>query len=58
MSNARKQHGGGQQDPVRHRAGALEIRNVVGALIGFYGIVLIIMGSSRTPRQSWPRPAA
>ncbi|RZU32776.1 hypothetical protein [Blastococcus saxobsidens] len=25
-------------------AGAFDIRNVIGALIGFYGVVLVIMG--------------
>jgi hypothetical protein len=47
MSNAQavvKEYDGGQQDSVPHRAGAFDIRNVIGALIGFYGIVLIIMG--------------
>jgi hypothetical protein len=34
----------GRQDPVPHRAGAFDIRNVIAALFGFYGIVLIIMG--------------
>jgi hypothetical protein len=29
---------------VRHKAGAFDIRNVIGILIGFYGIVLIIVG--------------
>jgi glucose uptake protein GlcU len=28
----------------RHSAGAFDIRNVIAALFGFYGIVLIIMG--------------
>jgi hypothetical protein len=27
-----------------HRAGVSDVRNVIGALIGFYGIVLVIMG--------------
>jgi len=27
-----------------HRAGISDIRNVIGALVGFYGIVLLIMG--------------
>jgi hypothetical protein len=39
---------GGQQDAAPrkapHRAGAFDIRNVIAALVGFYGIVLIIMG--------------
>ena len=29
---------------VRHSAGAFDIRNVIAALFGFYGIVLIVMG--------------
>jgi len=33
-----------QQDEAPHRAGAFDVRNVIGALIGFYGIVLIVMG--------------
>lgn len=28
----------------RQSAGAFDIRNVIGALIGFYGVVLVIMG--------------
>ncbi len=27
-----------------HRAGVSDVRNVIGGLIGFYGIVLVIMG--------------
>ncbi|MFD3400144.1 hypothetical protein ACFWUU_05705 [Kribbella sp. NPDC058693] len=43
MSN--EQHdGSGPDADVRHRAGPFDIRNVIGALIGFYGIVLIIVG--------------
>jgi drug/metabolite transporter (DMT)-like permease len=30
--------------PARHSAGAFDIRIVIAALFGFYGIVLIIMG--------------
>jgi drug/metabolite transporter (DMT)-like permease len=30
--------------PARHSAGAFDIRNVIAALFGFYGIVLIVMG--------------
>jgi hypothetical protein len=33
-----------RQDPAPHRAGAFDIRNVIAALFGFYGVVLIIMG--------------
>ena len=29
---------------VPHKAGAFDIRNVIGLLIGFYGVVLIIVG--------------
>jgi drug/metabolite transporter (DMT)-like permease len=28
----------------RHSAGAFDIRNIIAALFGFYGIVLIVMG--------------
>ena len=28
----------------QHKAGAFDIRNIIGGLIGFYGIVLVIMG--------------
>ena len=28
----------------RHSAGAFDIRNIIGALIGFYGVVLVIVG--------------
>jgi uncharacterized membrane protein len=28
----------------RHSAGAFDIRNIIGGLIGFYGVVLVIMG--------------
>ena len=48
MSNeqpAPASHDGSSQDAaVPHKAGAFDIRNVIGALIGFYGIVLIIVG--------------
>jgi drug/metabolite transporter (DMT)-like permease len=30
--------------PTRHSAGAFDILNVIAALFGFYGIVLIVMG--------------
>jgi hypothetical protein len=29
---------------VPHKAGAFDIRNVIGLLIGFYGVVLVIVG--------------
>jgi hypothetical protein len=47
MSNAQRvagQYAGGQQEAAPHKAGAFDVRNVIAALIGFYGIVLIIMG--------------
>jgi hypothetical protein len=28
----------------RHAAGAFDVRNVIAALIGFYGVVLVIVG--------------
>jgi hypothetical protein len=30
--------------PQRHAAGAFDVRNVIAALIGFYGVVLVIVG--------------
>jgi hypothetical protein len=47
MSNGQAVAGsydGSQQDAAPHKAGAFDVRNVIGALMGFYGIVLIIMG--------------
>ena len=32
------------QQPRAHRAGAFDVRNVIAGLIGFYGIVLVLMG--------------
>jgi LPXTG-motif cell wall-anchored protein len=32
------------KDAVPHKAGAFDIRNVIGLLIGFYGLVLIVVG--------------
>ena len=28
----------------RHNAGILDIRNIIGALIGIYGVILVLMG--------------
>jgi hypothetical protein len=28
----------------KHAAGAFDVRNVIAALIGFYGVVLVVMG--------------
>jgi hypothetical protein len=39
-----RQYDGGQQEAAPHKAGAFDVRNVIAALIGLYGIVLIIMG--------------
>jgi hypothetical protein len=35
-----EENGSGQQ----HAAGAFDVRNVIAALIGFYGVVLVVMG--------------
>jgi hypothetical protein len=32
------------QQPRPHRAGAFDVRNVIAGLIGFYGVVLVLMG--------------
>lgn len=34
----------GQRATTRHRAGAFDIRNVIAGLIGFYGVVLVVLG--------------
>jgi hypothetical protein len=39
MSHASSQDTGGEERP--HKAGAFDVRNVIAALIGFYGIVLL-----------------
>jgi hypothetical protein len=47
MSNgqaAPEQDDGREHDAAPHRAGAFDVRVVIAALMGFYGIVLIIMG--------------
>jgi hypothetical protein len=28
----------------RHTAGVLDIRNIIGALLGIYGVILVVMG--------------
>ena len=38
MSNA------GNGSGKRHAAGAFDVRNVIAGLIGFYGVVLVVMG--------------
>ena len=30
--------------PTKHTAGALDIRNIIGGLIGLYGLILLLMG--------------
>ena len=35
-----EEHGSGE----KHAAGAFDVRNVIAALIGFYGVVLVIVG--------------
>lgn len=32
----------------KHAAGAFDVRNVIAALIGFYGVVLVVMGLADT----------
>jgi hypothetical protein len=34
----------GQTSGRKHSAGAFDVRNVIAALIGFYGIVLVLVG--------------
>ncbi len=41
MSHAGSQEGAGTDRP--HKAGAYDVRNVIAALIGFYGIVLLLV---------------
>jgi drug/metabolite transporter (DMT)-like permease len=33
-----------QQAPRKHTAGALDIRNIIGGLLGVYGVILVLMG--------------
>ena len=33
-----------QKAPQKHTAGALDIRNIIGGLLGVYGVILVIMG--------------
>ena len=41
-----------QQTPVTRSAGALDIRNFIGTLLGLYGIVLTAMGIFGDPELS------
>ena len=34
----------GSGSETRHAAGAFDVRNVIAALIGFYGVVLVVVG--------------
>jgi hypothetical protein len=34
----------GNDTGTKHAAGAFDVRNVIAALIGFYGVVLVVMG--------------
>jgi hypothetical protein len=34
----------GNESGTKHAAGAFDVRNVIAALIGFYGVVLVVMG--------------
>ncbi len=31
-------------DRTKHQAGAFDVRNIIAALIGFYGVVLVVIG--------------
>jgi len=33
-----------EQTSRRHTAGALDIRNIIGGLLGAYGVILVLMG--------------
>jgi hypothetical protein len=33
-----------EQTSQKHTAGALDIRNIIGGLIGAYGVILVLMG--------------
>jgi len=35
----------------RHTAGALDIRNIIGALLGVYGVILLVMGIFGDPED-------
>ena len=42
MSHGMSQENGTAERP--HKAGAFDVRNVIAGLIGFYGVVLVVMG--------------
>ena len=41
MSHSTNQGGTGTEQP--HKAGAFDVRNIIGGLIGFYGVVLVLV---------------
>ena len=41
----------------QHAAGAFDVRNVIAALIGFYGVVLVVVGLVDNATRHWRRPA-
>ncbi len=41
MSHSTSQESSGTERP--HSAGAFDVRNIIGALIGFYGVVLVLV---------------
>ena len=42
--------------PAKQAAGAFDVRNVIAALIGFYGVVLVLMGLFSTSADSATMP--
>jgi hypothetical protein len=41
MSHSTGQESSGTEQP--HKAGAFDVRNIIGGLIGFYGVVLVLV---------------
>ena len=44
MSSSASSTGNDASPPEKKAAGAFDVRNIIGALIGLYGVVLVIMG--------------
>ncbi len=44
-----------EKQPSRHAAGAFDVRNVIAGLIGFYGVVLVVMGVFWSPEDDLAR---
>jgi hypothetical protein len=44
MSTSSSSSGAGTGAGRKHSAGAFDVRNVIAALIGFYGVVLVVYG--------------